>query len=73
MEMLSLCEEHPQARYTINQEGAVEWVQAQTIDAYYIDSEEQLAKLCNLHQRGFETGASPLHAASIHVMRACAW
>eukprot|EP00965_Chrysotila_dentata_P065136 2158978-Pleurochrysis_carterae.AAC.1 len=53
---LRLCESHPQARYTINTDGEVEWVSATSIDSYYIDSEERLSQFLNLHQRGFERG-----------------
>eukprot|EP00965_Chrysotila_dentata_P080107 2643267-Pleurochrysis_carterae.AAC.2 len=31
---LALCELHPQARYTVNTEGEIQWVQANSIDSY---------------------------------------
>eukprot|EP00965_Chrysotila_dentata_P102365 3379320-Pleurochrysis_carterae.AAC.2 len=55
--VLALCEAHPQARYTMNDQGKIEWVRANTIDTFYIESAEQLSKCSSLHRRGLEGGA----------------
>eukprot|EP00965_Chrysotila_dentata_P133192 4404650-Pleurochrysis_carterae.AAC.1 len=57
MEWLSLCDAHPQARYSIDPDDDMEWVKAPSIDTYHLDSPGLLGAFISLHARGWERGA----------------
>eukprot|EP00965_Chrysotila_dentata_P059193 1964307-Pleurochrysis_carterae.AAC.1 len=53
-EVLAQCEAHQKARYTVNVQGEIEWVHANSINTFYIACKEQLSKFFSLHLRGLE-------------------